>query len=335
MNGQPSLARHLGSFFHERLTQQRNATRATVAAYRDALRLLILFASERTGKKPCALAVADLDRDMILAYLDHLERARGNGVHTRNARLTAIRSFFHHVAASDPASIGVAQRVLSIPSKQSDVPTTRYLSRAELDALLDAPSKNSPRGRRDRVLLLFLARTGARVSEALGVEAADLSLDGARSHVMLHGKGRKQRVVPLASDLVAAIESLLRERGIARYEHAPVFVGAREERLTRFGATHVVHRAVAAASRHMPELAQKEISPHLFRHSFAMMLLQSGVDLLTIQAWLGHAQVATTHRYAAANVEMMRHSLDKAAIRGRAALRFQPKDAVLSLLESL
>lgn len=335
MNGQPSLARHLESFFHGRLTQQRNATRATVAAYRDALRLLVLFASKRTGKKPCALAIADLDRDMILAYLDHLERSRGNGVHTRNARLTAIRSFFHHVAASDPASIGVAQRVLSIPSKKSDVPTTRYLSRAELDALLDAPSKNSPLGRRDRVLLLFLARTGARVSEALGVEAADLSLNGARSHVMLRGKGRKQRAVPLASDIAAAIESLLRERGAARHEHVPVFVGARGERLTRFGATHIVHRAVAAASKLMPELTQKEISPHVFRHSFAMILLQSGVDLLTIQAWLGHAQVATTHRYAAADVEMMRRSLDKAAIGKSAALRFQPKDAVLSLLESL
>ena len=232
MNSQPSLARHLESFFHQRLTKQRNATRATVAAYRDALRLLILFASEQTGKEPCALAVEDLDRDLILAYLDNLERSRGNGVHTRNARLTAIRSFFRHVAACDPASIGIAQRVLSIPSKKSDVPTTRYLSRDELEALIDAPSKNSLHGRRDRVLLLFLARTGARVSEALGVDATDLVLDGARSQVLLRGKGRKQRMVPLATDLVKAIESLLRERGIARHEHVPVFVGARAERLT-------------------------------------------------------------------------------------------------------
>jgi len=335
MNGQPSLAQHLESFFHRRLTQQRNATPATVKAYRDALRLLVLFASERTGRKPCALAVRDLDRDMILAYLDHLERARGNGVHTRNARLTAIRSFFHHVAASDPASIGVAQRVLAIPSKKSHVPTTHYLSKAELGALIDASNPSSLRGRRDRALLLFLARTGARVSEALGVEAADLSLDGARSQVMLRGKGRRQRMVPLASDVVAAINNLLRERGVGEHEHVPVFVGAHGQRLTRFGAIHVVRRAVAAASKQMPELARKRISPHIFRHSLAMILLQSGVDLLTIQAWLGHAQVATTHRYAAADVEMMRRGLDKAGIRGAAAHRFQPKDSVLSLLDSL
>ncbi len=335
MNRQPVLAQHLESFFHRRLTQQRNATPATIWAYRDALRLLILFASEHTGKKPCALAVADLDRDMILAYLDHLERSRGNGVHTRNARLTAIRSFFHHIAASDPASIGVAHRVLAIPSKKADIPTTHYLCKAELDTLIDAPNQDSPRGRRDRALLLVLARTGARISEALGIEAADLSLDGTRSQALLRGKGRKQRRVPLASDAVAAIDNLLRERGIGRHEHVPVFVGAHGQRLTRFGAIHVVRRAVAAASKHMPALAQKPISPHTVRHSFAMSLLQSGVDLLTIQAWLGHAQVATTHRYAAADVEMMRRGLDKAGIQGKGARRFRPKDAVLSLLESL
>ncbi len=335
MNGQRSLAQQLESFFHRRLTQQRNATPATIAAYRDALRLLVLFASERTGKKPCALAVEDLDRDMILAYLEHLEHSRGNAIHTRNARLTAIRSFFHHIAASDPASIGIAQRVLAIPSKRADVPATHYLSRAELDALIDAPSPSSPRGRRDRALLLFLARTGARVSEALGVEAADLSLDGTRPHVLLRGKGRKERLVPLTRDLVAAIDRLLRERDVGRRERAPLFADAHERRLTRFGATHIVRRAVAAASRHMPELARRPVSPHLFRHALAMILLQSGVDLLTIQAWLGHAQVATTHRYAAADVEMMRRGLDKAGVRGHAVPRFQPKDAVLSLLESL
>lgn len=335
MNGQPSLARQLESFFHHRLTHQRNATPATIKTYRDALRLLVLFASDRTGKKPCALAVQDLDRDVILGYLDHLERSRGNCVHSRNARLTAIRSFFHHVAASDPASIGVAQRVLAIPSKKADVPTTHYLSRLELDALIDSPSPHSPRGRRDRVLLLFLARTGARISEALGVDASDVTLDGSRSQVMLRGKGRKQRMIPLTNEVATAIHNLLQERHIGRHEHVPVFVGLHGQRLTRFGATHVVRRAIVAASRQMPELKRKQISLHVFRHSLAMILLQSGSDLLTIQAWLGHAQVATTHRYAAADVEMMRRGLDKAGVQGHVPHRFRPKDAVLSLLEGL
>jgi integrase/recombinase XerD len=335
MSRHNSLAQQLSSFFHQRLTQQRNATPATVAAYRDALRLLVLFAAERTHKKPCTLAIEDLDRDMILAYLDHLERSRGNAVHTRNARLTAIRSFFHHVAASDPASFAIAQRVLAIPSKRSDIPTTHYLSEAELDAIVNAPNSSSWRGRRDRALLLFLARTGARVSEALGVDTEDLSLRAARPQVLLRGKGRKERVLPLARDLVASINELLRERGIGLHQQVPLFVDVRERRLTRFGATHIVRRTVAIASKHCPDLVRKKISPHLFRHSLAMKLLRAGVDLLTIQAWLGHAQVATTHRYAAADVEMMRQGLNKAGIRDQTTPRFRPKDAVLSLLENV
>jgi site-specific recombinase XerD len=152
---------------------------------------------------------------------------------------------------------------------------------------------------------------------------------------MLRGKGRKQRMIPLASDVATAIHNLLQERRIGCHEHAPVFVGPHGQRLTRFGATHVLRRAIAAASSQRPELTRKHISLHVFRHSLAMILLQSGSDLLTIQAWLGHAQVATTHRYAAADVEMMRRGLDKAGIQGKAPYRFRPKDAVLSLLEGL
>ena len=332
MSKAPSLAQLLESFFQQRLRSQRNVSAATIASYRDALRLLVLFAADRAGRKPCQLTAADLDRDIVLAFLDHLEQRRGNCGQTRNARLTAVRSFFHHVAATDPASLGIAQRVLMIPVKRSDTKATRYLSRAELSTLIDAPDQHTPRGRRDRALLLFLARTGARISEALDADACDLQLDRPRQ-VLLRGKSRKQRVVPLAEDLAKALEALLRERGVGRHEPRPIFVGARGERLTRFGATHIVRRAARTASKRMPELTRKHISPHLLRHSLAMTLLQSGSDLLTIQAWLGHAQVATTHRYAAADVEMMRSALDKAGVSAKQGSRFRPADAVLRLLE--
>jgi integrase/recombinase XerD len=326
------LAGLLESFFRHRLTSQRNASRSTIASYRDALRLLVLFASGRAGRKPCHLIVEDLDRDIVLGFLDHLEQGRGNCVRTRNARLTAVRSFFHHVAASDPASLGIAQRVLAIPIKRWDTEVTRHLSRREVAALIDAPNRHTPRGRRDRALLLFLARTGARVSEALAVDAPDLQLDRPRQ-VLLRGKGRKQRVIPLTDDLAKTLEAQLREHRIGRHDPLPLFAGMHGERLTRFGATHIVRRAVAAASERMPELGRKHVSPHVLRHSLAMTLLQSGVDLLTIQAWLGHAQVATTHRYAAADVEMMRRGLDRAGVSAKQGPRFRPKDAVLRLLE--
>ncbi len=330
-----SLPALLESFFCNRLTKQRNASHATITSYRDALRMLILFASEQTGRQPCALVIADLDRDLILAFLDELERKRKNTIQTRNARLAAIRSFFRHVAASDPTSLGIAQRVLAIPIKKSHTEVTHHLASRELDALLDAPDQRTPRGRRDRALLLFLARTGARVSEALGVDARDLQLDRPRPQVLLRGKGRKERVVPMPNDLVKAVKQLMSERGIEPREARPLFVANSGTRLTRFGVTHIVRRAVALAMTDTQELVGKSVSPHVFRHTLAMTLLQSGVDLLTIQAWLGHSQVSTTHRYAAADVEMMRHGLDKAGIAGKQLARFQPKDKMLRMLERL
>jgi site-specific recombinase XerD len=141
--------------------------------------------------------------------------------------------------------------------------------------------------------------------------------------------------VPIPSDLAKGLKALMNERGVAFHETRPIFVGVNETRLTRFGATHIVRRAVATATLTIPDLARKPISPHVFRHSLAMTLLQSGVDLLTIQAWLGHSQVATTHRYAAADVEMMRRGLEKAGVSGADAARFKPKDAVLRLLEGV
>lgn len=171
------LAPLLESYFRRRLTKQRNATPATVASYRDALRMLILFAATRLRKKPAALALEELDRDLILAFLDELEEKRNNTIATRNARLAAIRSFFHHAAAADPASFGVAQRVLTIPIKRAHIEVTHHLTEAEVDALIAAPNPRTSRGRRDRTFLLFLARTGARVSEATGVNANDLQLE--------------------------------------------------------------------------------------------------------------------------------------------------------------
>ncbi|RUT86833.1 MULTISPECIES: tyrosine-type recombinase/integrase [unclassified Mesorhizobium] len=329
------LAPLLESYFRRRLTKQRNATPATVASYRDALRMLILFAADRLHKKPAALALEDLDRDLVLAFLDELEEKRNNCVATRNARLAAIRSFFHHVAAADPASFGVAQRVLSIPIKRAHIEVTHHLTKAEVDTLIAPPDPKTPRGRRDRAFLLFLARTGARVSEATGVNANDLQLERSHPQVLLRGKGRRDRVVPIPKDLARALTTLLGERGITHHEPRPIFVGARNERLTRFGATHIVRRAAAEAVPIRPALADKPISPHIFRHSLAMKLLQSGVDLLTIQAWLGHAQVATTHHYTAADVEMMRNGLEKAGVNGDHGARFRPNDSVLQLLNSI
>jgi site-specific recombinase XerD len=329
----PPLGELIESFFRHRLVAQRNASPATVATYRDALRLLVVFAAERSGTSPSALAVADLDRDAVLAFLDHLENARGNSVRSRNARLGAIRSLFQHIAYSDPASLGIAQRVLSIPMKRTTRRIVNYLTRDELEALLAALDRGTPQGERDHALLLFLSRTGARVSEAIAVNVRDVRLDRPWQ-VLLRGKGSKERVVPIAEDTAAVLRGLCRARATCR-DADPLFVNARGHRLSRFGVTHILRRAVERAAASSAALADRTISPHTLRHSAAMHLLQSGVDLTTIQSWLGHVSVDTTHHYVEADVEMKRKALAKCDAPQAVPLRYQPTDELLALLDRL
>jgi site-specific recombinase XerD len=329
-----TLASLLESFFRKRLVAQRRASPATINSYRYALRLLLVFASERLGKSPSRLTVEDLNNDMVLAFLDHIETGRGNCIRTRNARLAAIRSFFHHVAYSDPASMGFAQRILGIPGKRTSQRVVSYLSREELDAVLSSPDLNKVEGRRDRALLLFLSRTGARVSETVGVNHADLRLE-TPTQVLLHGKRSKDRVVPLARDLVVVLRALREEHHIPAQAKLPVFVNVRGRRLTRFGVIHIVRRAVDKAADVIPRLAERSISPHTLRHTTAMNLLQAGIDMTTIQSWLGHASVTTTHHYVEADVEMKRRALAKCEFSNVKCARFQPTDEILALLDSL
>lgn len=329
----PTLAFLLESFFRNRLAAQRRASPATIAAYRDALRLLLVFASERAGQPPSRLRLEDLDHEVVLAFLDHLETTRGNSVRTRNARLAAIRSFFQHVAYSDPAAMGIAQRVLGIPGKRTSRRVVGYLRDDELEAVLAAPDRSTAQGRRDHALLLFLARTGARVSEAVAVNVMDLRLDNP-SQVLLHGKGSKDRVVPLEADIITVLRCFLAE-GRHRRPDDPVFVNARGKRLTRFGVIHLLDRAVAGAGQAAPELVKRAVSPHTLRHTRAMEMLKGGVDLTTIQSWLGHANVATTHHYTEADLEMKRKALALCEHPDAEPVRYQPTDELLALLDRL
>lgn len=329
-----TLASLLESFFHKCLMIQRKVSDATVAAYRDTFRLFVVFASGLAGKKPCQLAVEDLDRDVVLRFLDHLERNRGNTVRTRNARLAAIRSFFQHVAYLDPACMGVAQRVLAIPSKRADKAMLGHLEGEELDAVLAAPDHSTTQGRRDHALLLFLARTGARVSEAIAVDACHLRLNRP-PQVLLQGKGAKERIVPLGADLAQVLKALCTELGVSLEASFPVFATAKGKRLTRWGVTHIVRRAVTKASTQMPALLRQAISPHTFRHTVAMNLLRSGVDLNVIRSWLGHASLDTTHQYVEADVEMKRRALQMCQVTENKPARYQAPDELLALLERL
>jgi integrase/recombinase XerD len=328
----PTFATLVQEFFCQRLIAQRQASRHTVASYRDTFRLLLGFAEKRLKRAPADLALSDIDPPLVLDFLDHVEQTRGNRVRTRNLRLTAIRSFMKFVAGRDPGVLASVQRVLAIPTKRFDRPLVGFLARDEIDAILAAPSIDHWSGRRDRILFATLYNTGARVSEIIGVRRCDLSLTSS-PFVQLHGKGRKDRSVPLWRTTATALQQWL--SALPASPDQPVFPNRAGCAITRSGVQDRLDRAVRTAAAHCPTLSKRRISPHLVRHSTAMHLLQAGVDLTVIALWLGHESPTTTHMYVEADLKMKQQALEKVPPTHLGAGRYRPPDKLLAFLEGL
>ena len=328
----PSLATLLQAFFLERLTAQRNASPQTVAAYRDSFRLLLEFAQQYVGKAPERLELTDLDAPVVLAFLDHLERERHNTIRSRNARFAAIRSFMHFAAFKDPTALPGIQRVLAIPMKRFDKPLLGFLSTSEIQAILDAPPTDRWSGQRDRIMFATLYNTGARVSELTGLRVGDVVLDGSAC-VHLHGKGRKNRSVPLWRTTTTQVRHWLPR--IDSRPDRPLFPSATGGRLTRPAVTARLRLAVQRAAAQCPSLTKRRVSPHCIRHSTAMHMLQSGVDITVIALWLGHENPATTHLYVEADLAMKERALQAVQSPRIKQTRYRPTDRLLAFLQRL
>jgi integrase/recombinase XerD len=319
-------------FFLRRLIAQRGASARTVESYRDAFELLLGYLEQRTGKPPSALALADLDAPAVLDFLDYLETIRGNKARTRNARLAAIHSFMRYAAIRDPASLPITARVLAIPAKRFDKPVLGYLSREQIAAILAAPDQCAWSGQRDAVLLATAYNTGARVSELTGLQVRDVLVDR-QSAVHLHGKGRKQRAIPLWKNTAAELGDWLGKIDAA--PDAPVFPNRAGRPMTRSGVRDRLDRAVSIAARDCPSLRGQHLTPHTLRHSTAMHLLQSGTDLAVIALWLGHSSPAVTHQYLEADLAAKQAVLERLTDPTSTPKRFQPADQLVAFLQSL
>lgn len=322
----------LQQFFVERLMQQRHASARTVAAYRDCFRLLLDFAERRLGKRPAQIAIEDLDAPLILGFLEHLEKQRHNSARSRNARFAAIRSFMHYAGLKEPAALAIVQSVLAIPMKRFERRLVGFLPREQIEAIISAPDPSTSSGRRDRVMLATLYNTGARVSELIDMRISDF-LPGPSAAVRIRGKGRKERSVPLWPTTAAQLRRWLRERPGA--PEAPLFPNRSGRPLTRTSVTERLLLAVQAAAKHHPELAKRRVSPHVFRHSIAMHLLQAGVDITVIALWLGHESPATTHMYVEADLAMKERALKNIQSPRNRSVRYRPPDRVMQFLQSL
>ncbi|MBT8364779.1 MAG: site-specific integrase [Deltaproteobacteria bacterium] len=328
----PNLSQLLQDFFCQNLINQRNVSQQTIAAYRDAFRLLLKYASERIKKPPVKMCIDDLDRSLVLDFLTCLETQRNNSIRTRNARLAAIRSFMHYAAYKEPVSLPVIQGVLSIPMKRFQQPVMEFLSLDEIDAILDAPDPSTWSGRRDRVMFTVFYNTGARASEVIKMQVKDIHLERSAS-VLIHGKGRKDRAIPLWKTTTAMLKLWLMQ--LDHDPEIPVFPNRSGKHLSLTGVEDRLRVAVRRACKFCPALQNRKISPHTIRHTTAMHLLQSGVDLAVIALWLGHESPATTHLYMEADLAMKEKALEKLQETPNRSIRYKPGDRLLRFLDRL
>jgi len=327
-----SLAPTLQAFFTDRLVAQRQASPHTIAAYRDALRMLVVFAAQHTATAPSDLDLADLDAPIVSAFLDHLQAERGNSARTRNARLAAIHSLFRFAALRHPEHAAVIQRVLAIPPRRADRSVISYLTEPEIAALLAAPDRSTWTGRRDHALLALAVQTGLRASELTGLNTADVQLATA-AHVSCHGKGRKQRITPLTKNTTTTLRVWLTER--AGHPADPLFATRQGARLSRDALERRLAKHTATAATIAQTLADKKITMHTLRHSAAMRLLHAGVDITVIALWLGHESTDTTQIYLHADLALKQRALDRTAPPGSPPGRYRPPDSTLAFLQSL
>jgi integrase/recombinase XerD len=327
-----AIAATMQAFFTERLIAQRRASPHTVTAYRDTLRLLLGFAAQRTRTSPCRLDIADLDAPMISAFLDHLEHQRGNTIRSRNARLAAIHSLFSFAALRHPEHAADIARVLAIPPKRSDQTIVTFLTSTETEALLAVPDRATRTGRRDHAWILLAIQTGLRASELTALTRRDVHL-GAGAYVACHGKGRKNRITPLAPGTVTTLRAWLAEHGGTPDD--PLFTTIRGGPMSRDALQQRLTLYATAARRTCPTLTSKNVTPHVLRHSAAMALLHAGTDITVIALWLGHESVTTTQICLQADMALKQQALDRTTPPASVPGRYKPPDQLLAFLEAL
>jgi site-specific recombinase XerD len=328
----PTFSALVQNFFADFLMSQREISPCTIASYRDTFRLLMRYLQEITKRTPSAFQLDDLQASRILDFLNHLENKRHNTARSRNLRLAAVRAFFRYAASRNPEALAIAEQVLAIPAKRVEKPMLDFLSREETEAILAAFDRTTLSGRRDFVLFLMLYNTGMRVSEIIALCRRSLQIEGSPS-VRIHGKGRKERQVPLWRNTVKHLKHWMTQ--IDQGSDVPVFPNREGKPITRSGVESRLRLAVAIAAEKLPALKKKRVSPHTFRHTTAMHLLQAGVDITVIALWLGHESPATTHQYVEADLAMKEAALKNLQPPSIGKIRYQPTDKVLAFLEAL
>ncbi len=303
-----SLYAMVQKFLVIHLKSTKGLSQNSIRSYRDSLRLFLMYVAKRNKKKSSRLTFDDFSSDVVLDFLEYTEVTRQNKSRTRNHRLALLRVFFSYLLIHDEQRAEIYEKILMISSKREVNPPIECLDPKEMSAILNAINRASPKGPRDYALLLLMYNTGARVQEVCDLKYGSLNFEGTPT-VTLIGKGQKTRVIPLWEKTCTALNEYI------KYRAAPVgeflFLNPQGNPLSRHGVAEILRRHVKKASKTCPSLRKKRVSPHLIRHTTATHLLQSGVDLTVIRAWLGHVSTNTTHKYIDIDLKMKQAALSK------------------------
>jgi len=324
------IAPHITAFLRDYLATQRGASQHTCDGYASSFRLLFEFASDQLHTTPSSLCLEQIDAPLVTAFLEHIETARANSPRTRNVRLAAIKSFSHFLEYRLPARLDQTRRILAIPFKRSDSRLVSYLDSSEVQAILDAPDPTTRDGIRDRAMLHVALAAGLRVSELVGLRMDELTLQWTVS-ILIRGKGRRERALPLWKETAAALRAWLAVRGELRVPE--IFVNARGEQLSRWGAACILKKHVTTAARQCPSLLHKRISPHVLRHTCAMIALQATHDIRKVSLWLGHSSIETTEIYTRADPTEKLEAINVMRFPKLRKGRFQPPDNLIASLK--
>jgi integrase/recombinase XerD len=325
------IAPHIAAFLQQRLPVERRASPNTCDSYAHAFKLLFQYASQCLKVPPSELNLEQIDASLIVNFLGHLEAARGNGAGSRNIRLAAIKSFMHFMEYRVPSALEQIQRILAIPAKKTDSRLVRHLTAEEMQSILDAPDPTVRDGLRDRAMLHLCFAGGLRVSELVGLRLEDLLLQPQAS-ILVHGKGRKERCLPLWKETASALRAWLSVRGNGR---APeLFLNARNDCMTRAGFEYILRKHVHAAATRCPSLSAKRVSPHVLRHTCALTILQATKDLRKVSLWLGHSSMQTTEIYTRADPSVKLEALESVIAPKLRTGRFKGTDQLIAMLRA-
>ena len=302
-----TLASLIVKFFQHYLPNEKGSSVNTIASYRDCLQLLLRFCYTERNIEIENISLSDLNTEVVLAFLKFLEDKRGNSANTRNQRLAVIKCLFRYMAREQADFLDTCQKVCAISTKKTDSKVIQSMSKDEVKSIVSMPNTGTMAGARDQAMLLFMHNTGARVQEVCDLKIGDITLEDAQ--VLLTGKGKKQRVNPLWDESLKAIRHYLSFREEAKQGES-LFLNNKGIHLTRFGVGYIVNKYVKQAALECTTLEQRNITPHIFRHTTALHLIQSGVDIVTVQHWLGHKSIKTTMNYVEIDIEIKRKALE-------------------------